>query len=234
MTLVAGTASFANKNAGVDKAVTYSGYSLGGTATDLVLYSSSGTTTATITPASLVVSATGTNKVFDGTTTDVVTLSATPLSGDSVLPGTYTSANFSNMAVGTDKPVSVVGIALTGADAGNYSYNTTASTTASITPSSTPIPASNVNGLEVVPVVPPSSSSQAPLALQEEVQNGLSTLPIVPFIGTGIAAGSLLAIQASNQSNILTIADPQRGAELQSLFPAPVITPYRIPKQGRN
>lgn len=234
VTLVAGTASFANKNAGVDKAVTYSGYSLGGTATDLVLYSSSGTTTATISPASLAVSATGTNKVFDGTTTDVVTLSATPLSGDSVFPGTYTSANFSNMAVGTDKPVSVVGIALTGADAGNYSYNTTATTTASITPSSTPTPESNVNGLGVVPVVPPGSSSQPPIALQEDMRNGVSTLPVVPFVGTGIASGSLLAIQASNQSNLLIVTDPQKGAELQSLFPPPVIAPFRAPKQGRN
>lgn len=239
ITLTAGTAIFGNKNAGVDKAVTYSGYSIGGATTDYALYSTSttsgaGTTTATIAPASLVVSATGTNKVFDGTTTDVVTLSATPLSGDSVLPGTYTSANFANTAVGVNEPVSVVGIALTGADASNYSYNTTASTTASITPSSTPNPASNVNGLEIVPVVPQSGSSQAPIALQEDMRNGVSTLAIVPFVGTGIAAGSLLATQASNQSNLLTVADPQKGAELQSLFPAPVIAPYRAPKQGRN
>jgi hypothetical protein len=79
-----------------------------------------------------VVSATGVNKVYDGTTAATVTLSDNRLAGDS-LSTSYTSATFANAAVGTVKPVTVSGIAVTGLDAGNYTANTTASTTANIT-----------------------------------------------------------------------------------------------------
>ncbi|WP_217426034.1 two-partner secretion domain-containing protein, partial [Polynucleobacter arcticus] len=84
VTLVPGTATFNNENAGVNKAVAYTGYSLGGTSTNLALYAPTGNTTATITPAPLLVSATGINKVYDGNTTATVNLSTTPLAGDTV------------------------------------------------------------------------------------------------------------------------------------------------------
>jgi filamentous hemagglutinin family protein len=132
VTLNSGTATFNNKNVGDGKAVDYSGYSLGGTATNLALFASSGTTTANITPATLAVSATGTNKVYDGNTSDAVTLSATPISGDTVALGN-TAANFIDKNVGTAKTVNVTGISLSGADAANYTANTTTTTTANIT-----------------------------------------------------------------------------------------------------
>ena len=72
------------------------------------------------------VSATGVNKVYDGTTTATVTLADNRVAGDS-LSTSYTSASFANKNVGTAKTVSVSGIAVSGADAANYTANTTAS-----------------------------------------------------------------------------------------------------------
>jgi hypothetical protein len=134
VSLSGGTASFANKNVGIDKTVTGSGFSLSGADTDnYSLASSSLNTTADITPRDLNVSATGVNKLYDGTADAIVNLSTDKLSGD-VVTAAYTSASFNNKNVGTDKPVSVSGISISGADAGNYNLtNTTAATTANIT-----------------------------------------------------------------------------------------------------
>lgn len=132
VTLNAGTATFDTKNVGSDKTVTYSGYSLGGTATNLELFAASGTHLADITPAPLTVSATGTDKVYDGTTFDAVTLNATVYAGDTVTLG-HSTAAFIDKNVGTAKTVNVSGITVTGADAGNYTPNSTTTTTANIT-----------------------------------------------------------------------------------------------------
>src|SRR5262249_6547499 len=85
------------------------------------------------TARALHVSATGVNKVYDGTTTASVTLSDDRVAGDS-LTDSYTGASFSDKNVGTGKAVSVSGISISGADAGNYTLqNTSGSTTADIT-----------------------------------------------------------------------------------------------------
>src|SRR6185369_10595647 len=68
-----------------------------------------------------------------GTTTATVHLTSDMVAGDD-LSGGYTSASFADKNVGTGKTVSVSGISISGADAGNYNLlNTTASTTADIT-----------------------------------------------------------------------------------------------------
>ncbi|WP_199121630.1 YDG domain-containing protein, partial [Pedobacter sp. ASV28] len=61
------------------------------------------------------------------------TLSSNALSGDNITLA-YTSATFNSKTVANGKPVSVSGISLSGTDATNYTFNTTASTTADITP----------------------------------------------------------------------------------------------------
>jgi len=71
--------------------------------------------------------------VYDSTTNAAVTLSDNRVSGD-VFTDSYTSASFADKNVANGKPVSVSGITISGADAGNYTFNTTASTTANITP----------------------------------------------------------------------------------------------------
>src|SRR5205823_190020 len=78
------------------------------------------------------VTATGVNKVYDGGTTATVTLSDDRVSGD-VFADTYTGATFNNKNVGTGKAVAVSGISISWTDAGNYTFNTTASTSADIT-----------------------------------------------------------------------------------------------------
>ena len=89
---------------------------------------------ANVTPKTITVAATGTNKVYDGNAGDKVTLASDGIvSGDSVTL-TSTSATFSNANVGNDKTVTVSGLQATGANAGNYSLaSNTITTTADIT-----------------------------------------------------------------------------------------------------
>jgi filamentous hemagglutinin family protein len=125
-------ASFGDKNVGTGKAVSVSGIGITGTDAGNYTVNSTAATTANITQRALTVSATGSNKVYDGGTTAGVTLADNRVAGD-VLTASNTAANFADKNVGTSKAVSVSGIGITGADAGNYSANTTAATTANIT-----------------------------------------------------------------------------------------------------
>src|SRR5205823_417301 len=84
------------------------------------------------------------NKVYDGSASATVTLADNRLGGDSLSP-TYTTASFASKSVGTAKTVSVSGIALSGADAPNYSANSTTSATADITARSLSVAATGVN-----------------------------------------------------------------------------------------
>src|SRR5207249_277169 len=88
---------------------------------------------ADITARTLHVTAAGVNKIYDATATATVTLSDDRVSGD-VFSASYTLATFNNKNVGSGKTVAVSGIAISGTDAANYTFNTTASTTANITP----------------------------------------------------------------------------------------------------
>jgi hypothetical protein len=86
----------------------------------------------TIEARSLTVTGSGVSRGYDGTTDATVTLSDNRVAGDA-LTISYTSASFANKNVGTSKPVDVSGISVTGAAAGNYTFNTTASASADIT-----------------------------------------------------------------------------------------------------
>src|SRR6185369_17033603 len=81
----------------------------------------------------------GVNRVYDGTTSATVTLSDNRVAGDS-LSDSYITATFANKNVGSAKTVSV-----SGTDAGNYTFNTTASTTADITARALTVSATGVN-----------------------------------------------------------------------------------------
>lgn len=82
--------------------------------------------TLTITKRDLTVSATAQDKTYDANRNATVTLSNDALSGD-VVTNSKTGALFDTKDAGIDKIVTVSGIAINGADAGNY---TLASTTA--------------------------------------------------------------------------------------------------------
>jgi hypothetical protein len=117
---------------GVNKTVNVSDITVGGADAGNYTFNTTATTTANITGQSLVVSAVGVNKVYDGTTNATVTLSDNRVNGDN-LTLQYASAGFLDKTVGTEKAVLVYGITVGGADAANYSFNSTASAVADIT-----------------------------------------------------------------------------------------------------
>ena len=132
------SASFGDKNASTGKAVTFSGYTISGT--DAANYSlTQPTSTADITTVGLTITGvSGTNKVYDGGTSDTITGTASlsgVISGDTVNLGTSgASASFLTKDVGTGKTVTFSGYTITGTDAGNYSLTQPGSSTADITP----------------------------------------------------------------------------------------------------
>ncbi len=81
------------------------------------------------------------------------------------------TAAFQNRNAGTGKTVSVTGISVTGADAPNYSFNTTATTTADI--------------------------SQAPLAIAAQTASktysGTNTSSVLPVVTTSLGAGDTVS-----------------------------------------
>jgi len=129
-----GSAVFVDKNVGTGKTVNITNLGLSGsTAINYMLAATNVSTTADISARSLVVAATGLDRVYDGTINATVTLSDNRVSGD-VLSTSYATAQFSDRNVGAGKAVSVSGISIAGADAVNYVANPTTSTTADITP----------------------------------------------------------------------------------------------------
>ena len=133
VTLNGGTATFDTADAGTGKTVTLTGATLGGGDAGDYILDSVANTTASITPASLTVTATGIDRMYNGTTNARVTLADNRVTGDDVTV-TYATASFADPNVGTAKPVTVTGIAITGgANAADYTLaNDTATTTADI------------------------------------------------------------------------------------------------------
>ncbi|MGC3958031.1 MAG: YDG domain-containing protein [Verrucomicrobiota bacterium] len=127
------TANFADKNVGSGKALTVAGLTLTGTPAANYSLVQPTNLVGNITNRLLVVTASGVNKTYDGTTTATVTLTNDAVSGD-VVTQTYTAAAFADKNSGTNKAVNVSGISITGgADAANYALsNTTEIATANI------------------------------------------------------------------------------------------------------
>src|SRR5204862_2608384 len=134
----------ADKNVGTAKTVSVSTIAISGADAANHTANTTSSTTANITVRALTVSATGVNRVYDGTTNATVTLSDNRVAGDA-LSSSYTGASFANKNAGTAKTVSVSGIAISGTDAANYTANTTATTTADITARSLTVSATGVN-----------------------------------------------------------------------------------------
>ncbi|WP_332848330.1 YDG domain-containing protein, partial [Massilia sp. S19_KUP03_FR1] len=130
---VTATATFGDKNAASGKAVSISDARLSGAdAGNYTLTSTIGSTTAAITARDLNASFAGVNKTYDGTTAASVTSSDNRIDGD-VLNVAATAA-FGDKNAASGKAVSVSGVTLSGADAGNYTLaSSTTSTTAAIT-----------------------------------------------------------------------------------------------------
>lgn len=117
--------AFANRTVGTNKPVTISGLTISGpNASNYTL--TQPTATASIAAKSLMVTGiTAANKIYDGSTTAVLTFTSPTLVGvvmkDDVTLGTGTaSGQYANANAGAAKPVTVTGLTLAGEDAVNY------------------------------------------------------------------------------------------------------------------
>jgi hypothetical protein len=130
------TGAFASKTAGINKSVTVDGLSLGGT--DSGNYTVTlPSLTANISPAGLTVTGLqAANKTYDGGTTATVTGMAAlagVIGSDAILAGGTPMGAFASKTAGNNKTVTLSGLALAGADSGNYTM-TLSSLIANITP----------------------------------------------------------------------------------------------------
>ena len=156
VSLVATTATgtLANKNVGVNKAVTVSGLTLGGAdAANYSVTDASGAT-ATISPRAITShGVAGVDRAYDGTTTVAVSGTGASLTGvlGSDVVGVSTSGasgTVANKNVGTGKAVTVSGVTLSGLDAGNYTVTDASTATVAITPKA--ITATGIDGVDRV------------------------------------------------------------------------------------
>jgi hypothetical protein len=137
VSLYGGTATFVDKNVGAGKTVTGTGFTLSGTAAgNYSLASTTLSTKASITPKPLTITAAGISKAYDTTPVAQVALSDNRVSGD-IFTDSYAGATFAQANIGTAIPINVTGISISGTDATNYTFNTTATTAANITPAGT-------------------------------------------------------------------------------------------------
>ncbi|MBU1056554.1 MAG: hypothetical protein KKC46_22395, partial [Proteobacteria bacterium] len=128
------TANFTDKNVGTDKTINIADITLGGSdGSNYALTETTDTAAADITARAVTAAYAGTNKVYDATTTAIVTGSS-----DDIVPGdTVTfaqTADFTDKNVGTGKTINIADITLGGSDGSNYALTETTDTaTADIT-----------------------------------------------------------------------------------------------------
>jgi hypothetical protein len=228
--LLGGSASFADKNAGVGKTVSYTGYQLGGLdANHFALIPSTGTALATITPRMLAVTATGTSKVYDGTTTTNVTLADQRLKGDQ-LTVSYVSANFVDANVGNAKVIVVAGIQLSGTDAANYNTSSTVSTAANVTPAALTVAAANAQKTYGDTAALKGFTSVGLVAGETIGSVQETSVGSVPAAGVAGVAGGPYVITPSNAAGGTFAASNYKnvyGNASLNVLPAPLLTNYR-------
>ena len=235
------TAVFSDKNAANGKTVTVTGTTLVDTASGLARnYTVSNPTglTASITPASLLVRATGAaSRVYDTTTNASVTLADNRIAGD-VLTISNSGASFADKNAGANKTVTVNGIALGGTDAGNYTVNTTATTTASITQAALGIKVDNAEKDQGL-ANPAFTASYTGLLGNDTLANEVSgNLAFSTPATTGSVAGDYLVSAAGQTSTnyaltytpgVLTVKPTEA---LQSALASALATVNMVPSQG--
>ncbi|HUH55832.1 MAG TPA: YDG domain-containing protein, partial [Rhodanobacter sp.] len=148
-TLSGGSFAFTDKNAGTGKHVSVAGVTVsdgnGGGNYDITYVDNS---TSSITAKAITIGGAAADKIYDGTTAVTLDLGgasfAGMIAGDDLSVGSA-NGHFNDKHAGTGKTVSIDGITLVGADAGNYRFNTTATTTADITAKAITINATGVD-----------------------------------------------------------------------------------------
>jgi gliding motility-associated-like protein len=186
------TATFNNASVGTSKAVTVTGYTLGGTAAGNYTVSQPSGLTANITAKGLTITGvTANNKEYDANTT--ATLSGTPTlvgvatadQANVTLAGTAT-ATFNNASVGTSKAVSVSGYTLGGTAAGNYTVSQPTGVTANIS-------AKAASTLSIDPIAN-QNFTRAAITPTVNVKDGATTLTL----------GTDYSVAYSNNTNVGT------------------------------
>jgi hypothetical protein len=231
------TATFADKNAGTGKTVTVAGLAISGPDAGNYTVNATATTTATIMPLAVTGSITVANKVYDATPAAKITSRTLTgvLSGDTVSYAGGT-ATFSDKNVGTAKTVTATGLSLSGASAGNYTVNSTATTTANITPAPLTIaaktntktydattsaaaipavagkqPGDTVTGLTEAYADPNVGTVKALTVTAYTLNDGNAgnnyTVTLVPY-PTGRINPAPLTVKAANASRVYGIANP--------------------------
>lgn len=139
------TANFSDKNAGINKQIS-AGLNVTGDDANNYVWNETTNATADIAKANLQVSAVAAGKTYDGNTNASVVLSDDRIAGDDLtIAGT---ASFSDKNAANGKSVTVNGITLVGADADNYTFNTSANTTADITKAGLVVKAADASKVE--------------------------------------------------------------------------------------
>ena len=235
VTVSGGSGSFANKNAGRAKAVTVSGLSLGGVDAQNYLLVAPGNLAADITPANLAVAGlSANNKVYDATTTANLsgTPTVTPLRSDAVVVAGTAVGLFSSQGVGAGKAVSVSGLGLTGADAGNYAIVLPENLSAAITPASlqyladaksfpsgAQVPTLTGTLLGLVGGETLATATQGQLLFSTTVVN--STAPgNYAITGSGLTAQNYVLAQAPGNATALTVKVPEVAVVAPQALPA--------------
>ena len=235
---VSATGAFADKNAAAGKTVTltssYSGADAGNY--HITGQASAG---ADITARALTVSATGVNKVYDGGNTAAIVLRDNRIAND-VLSLSSTTASFADKNVAAGKTVSVSGIGVTGADAGNYTFNTTANTSADITPATlsyVAAPASMIAGQTPAGLSGTVSGFVAGDTLANASTGTLAwSTPVTTtspagqhaINGAGLSASNYVFVQASGNAGALTVKPGALTLEPDALTVKPGIRPEAV------
>ena len=215
--------TFSDKNVGTAKSVSISALSLIGADAGNYIQIATGSLSANITPASLVLSGLSANhKVDDATATatlggaaavaalgsDAVTVSGTPL------------ALFSDKNVGTGKNVAVSGFTLSGADAGNYSVVQPSGLSADISPATlryVATPVTQFVGLALPPLTGTVDGFVGGETLQTATTGTLgfatpATGTLAPgryaILGGGLGATNYIFVQAAANDTALTLTPP--------------------------
>lgn len=129
-----GTAAYADKNAEINKSVTFTGFALaGGDKDNYNLTAQPTAVQADITKKELTVNVTVSDKVYDGT--DTAQIASAELEG--LIEGdqvelTNGTATFASTAVGQNIPINFTDFSISGADAGNYTLTQPTGVTANI------------------------------------------------------------------------------------------------------
>lgn len=143
VTISSGSASFADKDVGTGKTVTFTGYGLtGADADNYTLSAQPASVTASITPKTIgVTDLAATDRPYNGTTRVELTGGTLDgvIKGDTVeLDLTNAYGDMTDANVGNGKDVAVSGLALSGADARNYTLGPVTGVTVNITKANAP------------------------------------------------------------------------------------------------